>query len=196
MASTPYVHERQLEHWTSQAIVRFFTDAGYKCTVFPIPQHAEFSIPVDHIFQPTSTLKLFGLQYKALYSGKNDHWRLESFQHERLQQFSWFYYGLSDLVDIRDYQNALHALRIKETGFPFVGKLNQSNTIPYRRWWSFYRELERCGVGAKVSGVAEFVELFLPALTDLVGVRQVEQAVDIFVIDPDDRQLLHMSRAS
>jgi hypothetical protein len=50
------------------------------------------------MFRDQGTKKLFGLQFKSLYKNGEDAWNISETQHERLQQFDWMYYGLSDLT--------------------------------------------------------------------------------------------------
>jgi|AVFP01.1.fsa_nt_gi hypothetical protein len=73
---SPYLYERQAEYWTSREIEDYFLDAGYEIVTFPLSQRTEKVVPFDFIFFEQATTKLFGLQYKALYSNDFDYWPL------------------------------------------------------------------------------------------------------------------------
>jgi hypothetical protein len=47
----------------------------------------EKQVPSDWVFVDQSRLKVFGLQYKALYSNGEDHWLLDRTQHDTLQTY-------------------------------------------------------------------------------------------------------------
>ncbi len=73
------------------------------------------------------TKKLFGLQFKSLYKNGEDVWNISETQHERLQQFDWMYYGLSDLTSASQQRTALHYLRIKGVDFPYQPHLTRKD---------------------------------------------------------------------
>lgn len=80
-----YIAEQHVQEWTSAAIVNYLSTRGYTIREWHVTQDLEKSVPTDWIFVDESRLKLFGLQYKALYSNGNDHWLLDRAQHDTLQ---------------------------------------------------------------------------------------------------------------
>lgn len=116
---TPYIYERQAEYWTSRGIEEFFLDNGFDVLVFPLTQPTERDVPNDFMFRDQGTKKLSDCN-SSPYTSKNgeDAWNISETQHERLQQFDWMYYGLSDLTSGSQQRTALHCLRIKRVDFP------------------------------------------------------------------------------
>lgn len=160
MAKT-YVTERQSEYWTSRQIEDFFDNCGVDVHTIPVPQHIEKKIPADFLFIPAHKIKLFGIQYKALYKeSSGDFWKLESNQHTTLQRFPWIYYGLSELKSRNHKKNSLHLLKIfnpQDFCFPASGKFKQ-NSPPakvYYRWGGFYKYLGECKCGLKINSLNE-----------------------------------------
>lgn len=160
MAKT-YVTERQSEYWTSRQIEDFFENCGVDVHTIPVPQHIEKNIPADFIFIPTQKIKLFGIQYKALYKeSSGDFWKLESHQHRTLKQFPWVYYGLSELKSRNQKRNSLHLLKIYKPDaftFPSSGKFKQDSppVSGYYRWGGFYKLLEECKCGLKINSLED-----------------------------------------
>lgn len=188
---TVYVPERQVEYWTSRQIEEALLNAGYWVMVLPIEQRLERHLPADHLI--SSDLKLFGLQYKALYCGpKGDYWSLRQRQHDDLRQFEWIYYGLSDLKSVREQRSSLHALRIKTSDFPYVQELAPASAFPYMRWYPFYMRLKRCFSGTKVESPRDADQLLDP-LRDVVASRDLAGLIDAFVIDLEARTAVRLS---
>lgn len=159
MAKT-YVTERQSEYWTSRQIEDFFENTGVDVHTIPVPQHIEKRIPADFVFLPEHKIKLFGIQYKALYQDTyGDFWKLESHQHDTLKKFPWIYYGLSELKSRKHKRNSLHLLKIYKSNFDFPksGKFLQNNypAEHYYRWGGFFKMLEECKCGLKINSLLE-----------------------------------------
>ncbi|HTS88291.1 MAG TPA: hypothetical protein VMG41_07335 [Gemmatimonadales bacterium] len=187
----PLVPERRLEYAASRAIESFFINAGYDCVSSPLAQFFEQFVPADFLFQPGGLVKLFGIQYKVLYNGSPEHWRLAQPQRTALQRFRWIYYGLSDCRDARDLRNSLHALRLKESAFPYAPIMHQSAAHPYRRWWSFYADLEACSTGVKLDGPQTLRDILGPLPDRRWIAREVTDLIDIFVINQSQRLFSH-----
>jgi hypothetical protein len=128
MPNRVYVPERNIEYWTSQQIHRFFENAGFVCSEYPLSQVVEKKIPLDFIFEIEPPRKIFGLQYEVLYEGRRAaYWRLSGHQHKRIGGVPWISYALSELRERRHRQNALHTLRLRRANFPFVRSLFLEN---------------------------------------------------------------------
>jgi hypothetical protein len=133
MGAATFVYERQVEYWASRQIEEFFLNASFNIVVYPVEQGVERYLPADHIFgvDEDDLVKLFGIQYKTLYHNSVNHWKLDQRQHERLVYFPWIYYGLSDLQSAADGRNSLHYLRILNSAFPYVKKLDVGSLRGY-----------------------------------------------------------------
>ncbi len=188
-----YVPERQVEWWTSQQIQRYFQDRGFSCEALPIDQGIEKHVPADFTFRSDPPVKLFGLQYKVLYTNGVDHWRLDNTQHDELTFFPWIHYGLSEVTTAADRTSALHALRLKKPSFTYSATLQPAHSFPYLRWWPFFKSLLRCENGAPVDSLDTLRDLLNPRGLDLPE-RFFEQVGAIFVINPEERSLLGFSR--
>lgn len=165
MAGKPYIYERQTEYWTSNQIEMFFGDLGFEVLSLPITQLTERTLPADFLFFDGGRTKLFGLQYKALYSNHFEYWPLDKDQHSRLQCYPWVYYCLCELRDIRDRRSALHLSRIIRTGFPYqeqiLARRHPSDPM-YMRWGAFYQGLVQCRYGLKVSSPQDVLHAIFP----------------------------------
>lgn len=191
--SKTYVTERQVEYWTSREIENSLLDVGYQVVVLPIPQNLEREIPADHVF--SGDLKIFGIQYKALYhNGKQDFWRLSKKQHSTLKGFPWIAYGLSEIRSIKQARSSLYALRIKNPSFSFAWTLRLADSSPYMRWWAFFRHLQSCTWGAKVSSLEEVQELLSDAWEQLTDDDQREFC-DLFLLDMETPMAVRISMA-
>lgn len=184
-----YPNERQTEYWTSRAIEEYFENRGYPVVTIPNSQRAEKHVPFDHLFA-SQRLKLFGLQYKRLYSSP-DHWRLEAHQHHTLQRFTWIYYALSEVTTIRDHRNALHLTRfVAPTKLSWRDSYTRlkggdlSGPGLYARWGGFAQGLFQCYSGIVVTSYGQ--------LQDLLGpLREVGQfLIDIYIVTPDSSRLV------
>lgn len=185
-----YVAERQIEYWTSRQIEDFFAQQGYECIAYPVSQAVEKHLPADFIFH-TGPIKLFGLQYKALYHNTYDCWLLESNQHSTLAKFPWIYYGLSDIKQISEFRSALYALRVKNNRFAFQPKLATRNALPYRRWWAFYKGLLGCSFGSRADSPEALKQLLSPPHSDFPW-RIYAEFTDLFLMSPQAQRLVHL----
>jgi len=193
MGATPFVYERQVEYWTSRQIEDFFLNAGFSIAVYPVEQGVERYLPADHIFGLDSDLvKLFGIQYKALYHNSTNHWKLDQRQHSRLVNFPWIYYGLSDLQNVSDGRNSLHYLRILNSAFPYVKNLDAQNINRYYRWGAFYQHLQTCQAGRLISKMLDLSDSISP-LQDREMERTILEVTDIFIANFNTKKLSHLS---
>jgi len=194
MAKT-YLPERQVEYWTSRQLEEFFLHAGYQISVFPLRQRVERYIPADHIFNSSELVKLFGIQYKALYHNSFDFWKLTPHQHQCLSAFDWIYYGLSDLKSGSQYRNSLHYLRIYDTSFNFISKFKADNNDIYYRWAMFFERLKDCTFGVRVSNESELrssLESFISKVPTLVE-SEIDNIVDVFAVNMDSLKGIRIS---
>lgn len=158
-----YVPERQCEWWTSRGIETALLDAGYQVDVFPIDQVTEQRLPADHVFH-AYPLKVFGLQYKALYQNGADHWRIDSRQHTALASFPWIYYCLSDMRTTDHRRRALHLARFASSQAVAPPRKSYDESGPwYTRWGPFLGMLESCRRGVNVGSIEDALEQLLSA---------------------------------
>lgn len=175
-----YPNERQIEYWTSRAIEDYFENEGYSVVVLPNSQRIEHWIPFDHLFAISEMVKVFGLQYKRLYPYPEDHWRLDQWQHTRMQNYTWIYYALSGVRSIREHRNALHLLQLTGSCFQYCSSLHPKDLghdkIPYFRWGGFVQGLYGCQVGWRLQSHEEIREALGIAreLSDLL--------IDLYVV--------------
>lgn len=180
--SSPYVAERQVEYWTSRCIEDYFLFAGIECVSFPLQALVEQHLPADFVFHTGSQMKLFGIQYKALYRPEES-WHLDASQHAHLEIFPWIWYGLSELRSAQDRRNALHHLLLKEPRFPYSSRLARKSLSSYRRWGSFALGLQECTVGVRVGSEGEFFDAVVPALVSPGSARELERMLDVILVD-------------
>jgi hypothetical protein len=189
---SPYVFERQSEYSASRSVEDFFASAGYECIALPIDSRVEEVLPGDFLFFDRSRVKLFGLQFKALYHNRVDHWRFDRSQHSTLSRFPWIYYALSELRDIRELRNSLHAVRIKECRFRFRSTVRIDASSPHRSWWDFYSEFVACRLGVEVSS-ADHLRQLLSGNDSSIFSQRIEEIADLFLANIDSRRLVHFS---
>lgn len=193
-----YISERQVEHWLSREIERFFLDSGYDLLSYPLSPTIEHDVPSDFAFFENETEKLFGLQYKTLYRNKDDFWRLDKTQHDQLQNFSWMAYGLSDIKRIDQNRNALHYLRILKSAFTFRRRLTRKNLsnngIPrYTRWGAFFERIRSCAFGLRIRDKSHLLRTLWPD-DNARPHREIRQFVDeIYFLNLDRRRGLRLS---
>lgn len=193
MGAATFVYERQVEYWTSRQIEEFFLNAGFDIEVYPVEQGIERYLPADHIFRVDDALiKLFGLQYKALYHNSVNHWKFDQRQHTRLAHFPWIYYGLSELQSVSDGRNSLHYLRILSSEFPYVNKLDVGSLSRYYRWGAFYQFLQAGQVGRPVYSISDLREAVSP-FGEIEMERTILEVTDIFIANFNTKQLVNLS---
>lgn len=184
-----YPNERQIEYWTSRAIEEYFENEGYNVMAVPNSQRVEHLVPFDHLFVGRG-IKVFGLQYKRLYPNP-DHWRLEEWQHRRMQQYGWIYYALSGVRCVREHRNALHLLQLTRPDFQFRSTLRPGDLgigrIGYARWGGFVRDLFRCRLGWRLQSREEVRET-LGIARDLA-----EALIDLYFVALDARVVIRSS---
>lgn len=196
MTGATYVTERQVEYWTSRQIEEFFLDAGHQILVYPIEQRIERYLPADFLYNIDSPIKLFGIQYKALYHNGSDYWKLDQRQHDTLNRsFPWIYYGFSDLKKSSDFRNSLHYLRIYENKDPVPPKFpsNTNSRIIYTRWAVFYENLLSCKRGVVTSTRQELIDLLSPYTAQVIRQDSINNIVDIFAFNIESKNTIKLS---
>lgn len=196
MSASTYLYERQSEYWTSRQIEEFFFGRGFSVTTMPIPQTVEKLLPADFVFSADSFIKIFGLQFKALYRNKEDYWAVTEEQHTKLQKYRWIYYCLSEMKNASEHHSALHWCRFVDANFPYRKKLymSGSNTRKiYRRWAAFYDNLASCRRGERVNSANHLKDLFMAGQDDPHLERLAVTAADIFLVDFTSKNTLHYS---
>lgn len=196
MTASTYLYERQSEYWTSRQIEEFFFDRGFSVTTLPIPQGVEKLLPADFVFSANSFIKIFGLQFKALYRNEEDYWAITKHQHDRLQKYRWIYYGLSEMKNAVEYRSALHWCRFVDANFPYQAKLYMSGANrlkSYRKWAAFYESLAGCSRGERVNSALHLQDLFMAGQDDPRLERLARAAADVFLIDFNNRMTVHYS---
>lgn len=174
MAKT-YVPERQSEYWTSRQIEDFFENCGIDLHTIPVSQQIEKKLPADFVFLPEQKIKLFGLQYKALYQDTaGDFWKLNNHQHLTLQTFDWIYYGFSELKIRKHKRNSLHLLKIyvpNQFAFPASGRFKQAAppVNAYYRWGGFFKMLEDCRCGLKINSLEDLKKALSDTYQDIAS---------------------------
>jgi len=189
-----YLPERQTEYWTSREIEQFFQSVGYSILTIPLSQAVEHHLPADFLYVVQPTLKIFGLQYKALYHNAYDHWNLSQDQHNALQRFPWMYYCMSELRHLREAIWALHYARFYRPSFVFRSPLRLGHppfNPAFRRWGSFVQAFMDCRVGRKIS-TQQDLENIIGQCREIQQVRAfIEEFVDVFFVDLQTRAILH-----
>jgi len=155
-------------------------------------------VPADFVFAGDVRLKLFAIQYKALYGGNPDFWPVDATQHRNAQLYPWVYYGLSELSTVTEARGALHALRIarpRDVKPPRCTKTDLQSTghALYSRWWAFYQMLITCHAGTLVTDEASFLNAFAPILEYLDQIIEVGEMLDIFLLDLERQSAVRMS---
>lgn len=187
-----YVAEQHVQEWTSAAIVSYLEARGYVVRDWHVTQDLEKHVPTDWIFLDSSRLKVFGFQYKALYSNGSDHWRLDHDQHDAFQGFPWVYYAASEITTTRDQADALKLVRIYSPGISYHRRLLRHGRGPrYLRWSTFFRAFAACLVGYRVSSRSQFLSI----LGDISGtgpVREARQMTEHLFVDIDRKRSLRV----
>ncbi len=166
---------------------------GYDVSDWHVTQDLEKQVPTDWIFVDRSRLKVFGLQYKALYSNGSDHWRLDRNQHGTLQGgFPWVYYAASEIRRPREQTNALGLLRIYAPDIPYRTRLiRRGRRVRYLRWPTFFRAFVACLVGYRVASRSRF-ESILREITGTGPIREARQMTDHFFVDIERKRALRV----
>jgi hypothetical protein len=185
-----YVAEQHVQEWTSAAIVRYLKQRGYAVRDWHLTQDLEKQVPTDWIFVDTTRMKVFGLQYKALYFNGSDHWLLDRVQHENLQGFPWIYYAASEIRAPSDRRRALRLLRIYSPDIHHRPRLvHRSRLVRYLRWATFFRAFVASIVGYRITSRSEFVTL-LGVIADTGPLREARQMTEYFFINLDRKRAL------
>jgi hypothetical protein len=187
----PYVTERQAEAWSAEQIKRDFERRGFQCKTYPMSQRLEPAVPADYIFGLEGRVRIFGLQFKALYPSP-DHWRLERGQHATLQKFPWIYYGLSEVKSGAEEQDALELLRLKNPAFQFQSRLYRDRTGS-ESWSAAQRRLLRGDWGEPINDAPDFINLFVRVWDEPLMVREGNNMADLFLANIDSRRIARVS---
>lgn len=186
------IAEQHLQEWTSAEIVRYLRARGYAVRHWHVTQDLEKRIPTDWVFVDRSRLKVFGLQYKALYSNGEDYWHLDRDQHNTLQQYPWVYYCASEMTGPRDEGKALAAARIYAADIPYRRRLTRrGRQVRYLRWAAFFRRFEACLVGRRVRSRSELLAL-LGDITGTGPLREARQMIEYFFTDLDRKRAVRV----
>jgi hypothetical protein len=145
---------------------------------------------MDWIFIDTTRMKVFGLQYKALYFNGRDYWSLDRVQHDTLQSFPWIYYAASEIRTTSDRKHALRLLRVYSPDIHHRSRLTLgTRAVRYLRWPMFFRSFAACLTGHRATSRAEFLS-FLGAITDTGPAREARQMTEYFFVDLDRRRVV------
>ncbi len=190
------IAEQHVQDWTSDGVVRYLERRGYDVCDWHVTQNLDKRVPADWVFFDEGRLKVFGFQYKALYSNGMDYWVFDRDQHNTLRRFPWITYCASELVGPANPNDALRAARIYATDMPFRRQLpRRSGAVRYVRWPAFFRAFEACHVGHRVGSREELQEL-LGQLSDTGPLRDARQMLDHFFADIEGKRVLRVrSRA-
>lgn len=192
---SPYVYERQSEYQISRQIEEFMLDACFEIITFPLTQFNERIVPADFIFFDKNHSKLFGFQYKVLYRNGRDYWPISERQYKTLKQFTWIYYCLSEVKNLRELRTSLHFCRIMGD-FKYRDKLypDENSKFPYySRWGAFYQGLEQCRKGVVVQSRDHLVRLLNPSDKPKLPRELGELLIDVFLIDFKSHHAIHYS---
>jgi hypothetical protein len=189
-----YLAEQHVQRWTSMAIVRYFRRRRYVVRDWNLTQDLEKQVPTDWIFIDAIRLKIFGFQYKAVYSNGRDHWPLDRQQHDALQRFPWIYYAASEIRMVTDRRRALRLLRIYSPDIHYRPRLTvRSREVRYLRWATFFRAFSACIAGHRAASRSEFLAL-LGAISDTGPRREAQQMTEYFFVDFDRRRVVRAQR--
>src|SRR5688572_10469433 len=103
--------EQHVQDWTSADIVAALRRRGYDVEHWHPTQDLENFVPADWLFMDRTRLKVFGIQYKALYANGSEHWPLNRDQHETLARHPWIVYCASELTSVEQRGHALRRAR-------------------------------------------------------------------------------------
>jgi hypothetical protein len=186
------IAEQHVQDWTSNAIVAYLRARGYEVRDWHVTQDLEAHVPTDWIFVDQTRLKVFGLQYKALYSNGEEHWLLERDQHIALQRFPWVHYCVSEIQSPKDKARALASVRIYASDIPYRRTLSRrGRNIRYLRWPGFFRAFESCLLGHRVRSRKELRSL-LGKLRGTGPLREARHLVEYFFADIEGKRAVRV----
>jgi hypothetical protein len=192
--SGPYITERQTEFWSAEQIRRDFERRGFECKTYAMSQKLEADIPADFVFGIGGRVRIFGVQFKALYPTP-DHWRIDKTQHATLQSFPWIYYGLSELTGGHQEKDALELLRMKNPAFQYQPRIYREHTGS-KPWSDLQRRLLRGQWGEAVNDEADFQNIFAHVWDVPLLVREGNNMADLFLTNIDARRVARLSPRS
>src|SRR5258707_10238327 len=103
--------EQHIQDWTSADIVGALERRGYTIRDWHPTQDLEKFVPADWLFFDQTRLKVFGVQYKALYRNGSEHYPLDREQHNTMAGHPWIVYCASELVRLDERPHALRRAR-------------------------------------------------------------------------------------
>lgn len=154
-------------------------------------QHLEPDVPADFVFGLRGEVRIFGLQFKALYP-RPDHWKLERVQHATMQRYRWIYYGLSEVTSANEEAVALELLRLKEPNFRYQSRLYRGDGGT-KAWGDMQRRLLRGDWGERVKDEADFVNLFVHAWDRPLMIREGNNMADLFLVNIDELRVARIA---
>jgi len=201
MPEAPYLAERQTEYWTSREIENALLDEGWEVLVFPLTQQTEHQVPVDFLFLDQTRVKVFGVQYKALYHNSSDHWRLDRAQHARLRKNPWMFYFLSEMKVATQHRQALHYTRISRPGFRYRQKVFREpkkgiRKVPYFRWAAFLTAFRKCKLGKKLASKTDFEALLRRGTNRRLYDCDIQRMVEVYGMNLEMKRVLKVTNIS
>lgn len=189
--------ERQTEYWTSTAVEHSLRDEGFVVQTLPLTPGVENKVPTDFLFavaDGSGPVKLFGLQYKALYRNGDDHWILSESQHQTITTVPWITYCLSEMRALFQQGNALHLSRFVRAGDVSPPRIEMFHR-PYMRWGGFLHELRLCRVGVVVETADDVRAALRPAGQPDLPAQLQRLQVDLFIANFANRAAVHLAAA-
>jgi hypothetical protein len=186
--------EQHSQEWTSAAIVGALRRRGYHIREWHPTQDLEKFVPADWLFFDRTRLKVFGVQYKALYRNGVEHWPITREQHDTMAEYPWIVYCASEITRVDQEEQALRLARFYGGDFPYQARLYRRTRKPkYLRWTDFIRGFETCLFGRRVKSKEEFREL-LAAARGAGAVREAGDATDYLFLNLDLNRGLRVRR--
>lgn len=191
------MYERQSEYWTSRQIEESLTGLGFQVLTYPLAQFHENKIPADFLFRvdPTGSageVKLFGLQYKALYRNGGDHWPVDATQHGTMLRFPWLAYCLSELRQPAESGIALHLARFIDASAIQPTRVDLATCPLYRRWGPFIMSVLASQRGQVVGDRAELAAK-LRLQNEDVSVALADLVADVIAVNREIGHVVHLA---
>lgn len=187
------VAEQHVQDWTSAQIVSALKRRGYDVRDWHQTQDIEAFVPADWLFFDRTRLKVFGLQYKALYRNGSEYWPLDETQHSSLAKYSWIVYCASELTDVGNQGRALQVARFYCADIPYRSRLYRRTRDPkYLRWRDFIRGFEACVIGRRISSKDELRSLLAEA-KGTGPIREASQAAEFLFLNLERKRALRLT---
>jgi hypothetical protein len=184
--------EQHVQDWTSAQILAALRRRGYAVRDWHQTQDTEKFVPADWLFMDRTRLKVFGLQYKALYRNGTEYWPLDESQHATLARYPWIVYCASELTAVTEKGQSLSMARFYGVDFPYQPRLRRRIRRPkYLRWREFIRGFESCLFGHRVTTKAELRSL-VGEVSGSGPVREVNQTIEYLFLNLERRRALRL----